>query len=42
MTLVFYIYGVMGVHLFGANDPLHFGNLPTAMLTLFRIVTLEE
>jgi voltage-gated sodium channel len=42
LLLVFYIYGVMGVHLFGENDPLHFGNLPIAMLTLFRIVTLEE
>ena len=42
LMLVFYIYGVMGVHLFGENDPLHFGSLPIAMLTLFRIVTLEE
>jgi voltage-gated sodium channel len=42
LSLVFYIYGVMGVHLFAANDPLHFSDLPKAMMTLFRIVTLEE
>jgi voltage-gated sodium channel len=42
LTLTFYIYGVMGVHLFGANDPVHFRDLPNAMLTLFRVVTLEE
>jgi len=42
LLLVFYIYGVMGVHLFAENDPLHFSDLPKAMMTLFRIVTLEE
>jgi voltage-gated sodium channel len=41
LLLLFYIYGAMGVFLFGANDPLHFGNLHTAMLSLFRISTLE-
>ncbi|MCE9607511.1 MAG: ion transporter [Planctomycetia bacterium] len=42
LFLTFYIYGVMGVHLFGANDPVHFRDLPNAMLSLFRVVTLEE
>ncbi|WNG39946.1 ion transporter [Archangium minus] len=41
LGLVFYIYGVAGTFLFGANDPVHFGNLPTALLSLFRVVTLE-
>jgi voltage-gated sodium channel len=41
LLLLFYIYGAMGVFLFGSNDPLHFGNLHTAMLSLFRISTLE-
>jgi voltage-gated sodium channel len=41
LLLLFYIYGAMGVFLFGTNDPLHFGNLHTAMLSLFRISTLE-
>jgi voltage-gated sodium channel len=41
LILLFYIYGAMGVFLFGINDPLHFGTLHTAMLSLFRISTLE-
>ncbi|MDZ7880018.1 MAG: ion transporter [Saprospiraceae bacterium] len=41
LLLLFYIYGAMGVFVFGGNDPLHFGNLHTAMLSLFRISTLE-
>ena len=28
--------------LFGANDPVHFGGLWTSMLSLFRVVTLED
>ncbi len=41
LLLLYYIYGAMGVFLFGKNDPLHFGNLHTSMLSLFRISTLE-
>lgn len=41
LLLLYYIYGAMGVFLFGKNDPLHFGSLHTAMLTLFEISTLE-
>ncbi len=41
LLLLYYIYGAMGVFLFGVNDPLHFGSLGTAMLSLFRISTLE-
>jgi voltage-gated sodium channel len=41
LFLLFYIYGAMGVFLFGQNDPVHFGNLHTSLLTLFQIVTLE-
>lgn len=37
----FYIYAVIGVFLFGQNDPMHFRNLHTSLLTLFEIVTLE-
>ena len=37
----FYIYGCMGTFLFSENDPLHFRNLQTSMLSLFRAVTLE-
>jgi len=41
MMLLLYVYGVAGVFLFGSNDPFHFGNLHTALLTLFSILTLE-
>ena len=42
LLLLFYIYAVAGVFLFGENDPLHFENLQVSMLTLFRVVTLED
>lgn len=42
LLLLFYIYAVAGVIFFGANDPVHFGDLETSMLSLFRIVTLED
>jgi voltage-gated sodium channel len=41
LLLLFYIYGAMGVFLYGETDPLHFCNLHTAMMSLFRISTLE-
>jgi voltage-gated sodium channel len=41
LALMFYIYGVAGVHLFGASDA-DFGSLPAALLTLFRVVTLDN
>ena len=42
LGLLFYIYSVAGVFLFGQNDPVHFGNLWIAMLSLFRVVTGED
>ncbi len=42
LALNFYIYAVVGVFLFRDNDPVHFQDLPTAMLSLFRVVTLED
>lgn len=42
LTLMFYIYGVAGIHLFGAHDPKNFGSLPAAFLSLFRLVTLDN
>jgi len=41
LGLLFYVYGVAGVFLFGQNDPAHFGSLGSAMLSLFTVVTLE-
>ena len=42
MSIVFYIYGVVGFHLFHEHDPRHWGNLGLSFLTLFRVVTLED
>jgi len=41
ITLLFYIYAIIGVFLFGATDPMHFGDLVHAMVTLFKVLTLE-
>lgn len=41
LGLLFYVYGVAGTFLFGTNDPVHFGSLGVAMLSLFTVVTLE-
>jgi len=41
LGLLFYIYGVAAVFLFGGNDPVHFGTLGSAVLSLFTVVTLE-
>ena len=41
LGLIIYVYAVIGVHLFGATDPAHWGGLPRAGLTLFQILTLE-
>jgi hypothetical protein len=41
-VLVIYLFAVLGVSLFGANDPVGFGGVGVAMLTLFRCATLAE
>lgn len=41
LSVLFYIFAVLGVFLFGPKDAEHFGSIPTAFLTLFQIVTLE-
>ncbi len=42
MSIIFYIYGIAGFHLFHEHDPQHWRSLPISLLTLFRIVTLED
>ncbi len=42
MSLLFFIYAVLGFHLFHEHDPTHWRNLAYSLLTLFRIVTLED
>jgi voltage-gated sodium channel len=41
LGLLFYIYAVLGVFTYGPNDPLHFGSLQTAMISLFQSVTMD-
>ncbi len=42
MGIIFYIYAVLGYNFFHNHDPVHWGSLPLSLLTLFRIVTLED
>jgi len=42
MGVIFYIYAVAGQQLFHEHDPEHWRNLAISLLTLFRIVTLED
>jgi voltage-gated sodium channel len=42
LALLFYIYAVAGIHLFGAHDAENFGSLPAAFLSLFQLVTLDN
>ncbi|KAH8064962.1 low voltage-gated calcium channel [Aureococcus anophagefferens] len=45
MTLLFmimYVYAILGVRAFRHNDPVHFGTVQQAMLTLFVISTLND
>lgn len=42
LFLLFYVYGTLAVFFYGENDPIHFRNLQTSILTLFRVVTLED
>ena len=41
LSLVLYVYAVLGYHLFGAIDPAHWRDLGTAVRTLFEALTLE-
>jgi voltage-gated sodium channel len=42
LGLMFYIYAITGVHLFGGHDKEHFGSLSKAFLTLFQTITLDD
>ncbi len=41
LSLVMYVYAVLGYHLFSERDPENWGSLGLALLTLFEILTLE-
>lgn len=42
LSIIFYMYAVAGYHLFHDVDPVHWRNLGISLLSLFRIVTLED
>jgi voltage-gated sodium channel len=42
LALVYYVYAVAGVEFFARSAPQHFGSLPSAMLTLSQIMTLDN
>ena len=41
LAILFYIYGIIGYHLFHEQLPDQWGSLPRTLLTLFTIATLE-
>ena len=41
LALIFYIYAMIGIQLFGQQAPAQFGSLPAAMLSLFQMITLD-
>lgn len=41
LSLLFFMYGIAGYHLYGEIDPEHWGSLPRSIITLFQILTLE-
>lgn len=42
MFIIFYIYGALGSLLFEGINPILWGNISIAMLTLFRVATFED
>ncbi|MCG2586480.1 ion transporter [Massilia sp. TS11] len=40
MLVVLFVFAIMGYELFGVTDPAHFGNVHTAMFSLFRVAAL--
>jgi voltage-gated sodium channel len=41
LSLLLYVYAVIGFHFFRHADPSHWGSLGAALLTLFQMLTLE-
>lgn len=42
LLVVYYVYGVAGVDMYGEEYPQYFGNLSTAFFTLFELTTMEN
>jgi len=41
LSVLLYVYAILGIHFFRDVDPVHWGSLSTALLTLFQMLTLE-
>ena len=41
LSLLLYVYGIIGYHLFHPHDPAHWGTLGRSLWTLFQMLTLE-
>ena len=41
LGMLFFIYSIVGYHLFSDVDPEHWADLPTSFTTLFEVLTLE-
>jgi len=41
IAILFFVYAITGVFLFGVSDPMHFGDLHHTLVTLFKVLTLE-
>jgi voltage-gated sodium channel len=41
LSLLLYVYGIIGYHFFHLHDPTHWGTLGRSLLTLFQMLTLE-
>jgi voltage-gated sodium channel len=41
LSILFFIYAIVGYHLFRNVDPQHWSSFPTSLITLFQIITLE-
>ena len=42
LSIVFYVYAIAGYHLFHEHDPFHWNSLGISLITLFRVLTLED
>jgi voltage-gated sodium channel len=41
LSILFFIYAIVGYHLFRGADPEHWSSFPTSLTTLFQVITLE-
>ncbi len=42
LMIVFYIYAIAGFYMFHEHDPFHWNSLGISLITLFRVLTLED